>query len=323
MPSPSRELFGPRLPHVGSSKGRVLETRFGRTRAAERIWEVPVSRQESSAADLWNSSVGTVEDCIRYVACRHRLCGDDLSDFRSEVLLRLVQHDGRILRSHRQRSSLSTFLIATISNLAHDYKRRRSGRWKPSEAARRIGVLGVELEELVYRDKAALAEAVATLQSRYGTRYSRAQIERAYEYLPRRRPRRVHSAEPLAALAGSNRADERIENRRRAEISSRVAEMINSRLDAMDSEDRRILRMRFVDGLTIASIARILRIDQRRLYRRVTRCLRALRTAFKETGIAHEDVTALIGWPESELTFAALARPPQISGGSSHQLRAS
>ncbi len=202
-----------------------------------------------------------------------------------------------------------------------------------------MGSLAIELEELVYRDKAPLGEAIATLRSRHGARHSREELEKIYEELPRRSPPRVHSPEPLASLAGPSRADEGIENRRCVEISTRVAKVVNSTIEAMTAEDRQILRMRFVDGRTTASIARALRTDQRRLYRRFARCLRALRSVFEGTGIADDDVRMLIGWPSSELTFPALAgerafksrrrvdaaatgTDGQISGGSKNQLRA-
>ena len=65
------------------------------------------------------------------------------------------------------------------------------------------------------------------------------------------------------------------------ERAAGIAEVLRGELAALEPEDRLLLRQYFVEGLTVASIARALQRKQRRLYTRIEKILRRLRRALE------------------------------------------
>jgi len=74
-------------------------------------------------------------------------------------------------------------------------------------------------------------------------------------------------------------------------------------LAAMTLEDRMIVRLRFVKGMKIADVARIMDLPQRPLYRRIEAILDRFRQAIRAAAIDPRDVEALIGTPENAMDF--------------------
>jgi RNA polymerase sigma factor (sigma-70 family) len=122
----------------------------------------------------------------------------------------------------------------------------------------------------------------------------------AAERVPR--PRLVPFDDELE-VAGDASADERVrllDSKRRSAEASRV---VRQAMDAMTVEDRVILRLRYVEGKSIADISRALDVAQRPLYRRIEALLADLRRALRRAGIREDAVADLIGAPETQLDF--------------------
>jgi RNA polymerase sigma factor (sigma-70 family) len=116
------------------------------------------------------------------------------------------------------------------------------------------------------------------------------------------RPRLVPFDDELE-VAGDASADERVrllDSKRRSAEASRV---VRQAMDAMTVEDRVILRLRYVEGKSIADISRALDVAQRPLYRRIEALLADLRRALRHAGIREDAVADLIGAPETQLDF--------------------
>jgi len=105
------------------------------------------------------------------------------------------------------------------------------------------------------------------------------------------------------AVSASDRADERVAEedvRRTSEAASRV---VRETLGSWPDEDAVILRFRYGSGMSIADIARMLRLPQRPLYRRIEAMLRALRTALDEAGLDEKELLSVIGDASQEMNF--------------------
>lgn len=116
------------------------------------------------------------------------------------------------------------------------------------------------------------------------------------------RPRLVPFDDELE-IAGDASADERVrllDSRRRSAEASRV---VRQTMAAMTVEDRVILRLRYVEGKSIADIARALDVAQRPLYRRIEALLADLRRALRRAGIREDAVADLVGAAEAQLDF--------------------
>ena len=57
-------------------------------------------------------------------------------------------------------------------------------------------------------------------------------------------------------------------------------------LQELPDEDRAIIRMLYYEGLSVADIARGLRVEQKRLYPRIKQLLASLRKTLKRQGIS-------------------------------------
>jgi RNA polymerase sigma factor (sigma-70 family) len=85
------------------------------------------------------------------------------------------------------------------------------------------------------------------------------------------------------------------EQRIRETEASRLARSAETTLEAalreLDAEDRLILKMRFREGLTVPQISSSLNLDSKRLYRRIERSLKHLRSAVEAEGLTFQQVT--------------------------------
>lgn len=223
---------------------------------------------------------------------KHDAAADDTDDFASWAKLRLVESDYAILRKFRGESAVTTYLTVVMTMLYRDWRVARLGRWRPSAAARRLGDLAVQLERMVHRDGMSFAQAVRTLRSRGATDLSDAELARLWASLPprtRARPRDAGDA-PLERTPAPERADGEL---LRSEADARRAAMVDALargMAALDPEDQTILRMRFWDGRTVADISRTLRLEQKPLYRRLTRLLATLRAALERDGVSADEI---------------------------------
>jgi RNA polymerase sigma factor for flagellar operon FliA len=243
-----------------------------------------LERAECEALFLGN--LPWIRRTIAATGRRYRMSDADAEDFTSWVTLRLVENDYAVLRQFRGDSSLHTYLAVVIAMLHREYLVRSWGRWRPSAAARRAGDEAVRLEMLVHRDGFTLREAAQLLGSRGSASTSERELGALLLALPRRtRPWReelVGAVPEAATLAG---ADERVLATEVADERRAVEGALGRGLDALAPEDRRLVRLRYWEGLTIAEIARRLDVPQKPLYRRMERALARLRRTLLAAGV--------------------------------------
>ena len=249
----------------------------------------------------FEGSLGDIDRIIGSAARRLALRPDERDDFKSWVHLRLIEDDYAVIRKFGGRSSLATFLTAVVQNLARDYRIKHWGRWRPSAAAEREGTAAVLLEIHLERDGRTLDEAIESLRSNHGVRMGRVELTELAGRLSRRVRPRLEGGERVDSLAGGAPADERVVEGERAMTLSRAEEVLARSLAGLEVTDRLVLRMHYQSGLRISAIARALGLEQRQLYTRRDRSLRALRRGLDEAGLPSVDLLEALGRPASEL----------------------
>ncbi len=234
-----------------------------------------------------------IDRIIAVLARKYALTSDAQQEFRAVVLLSLVEDDYRILRAFRNESSIWTYLTKVIHNVYVSDRCSRTGRWRPSAAASRIGPLGIELERLIQVEGFLLSDALETLRTKNGEIPQDSLRELGLKASLRRRRKAMSGLRPAQAVADSD--PERDLLARERTCRSRDARTILKRsFVGLSDGDRRLLGMRFHRGLTVAEVARRLRLDQKKLYRRMSGALRRLRREIETAGFNRLDMLSMI-----------------------------
>ncbi len=237
----------------------------------------------------------TIDRVIAIIVRRNAVSAADADEFASWVRARIVDSGYAIFQKFAGRSSISTYLSVVLNNLFLDYRNSTWGRWRPSAAATRLGPIGVRLEELLLRDGATLREAIEVLRSA-GVPETDVEIGR----MSRQLPLRPQASEvPLTVLDSMTEA---VVSSPLADSESNDADKLALRIaiEALTPEEQVIMRMRFWDDMSVADIARVLRLEQKPFYRRIESIEVKLRAMLIERGLdrerAHELLTSEAAW---------------------------
>ncbi|MGE3274889.1 MAG: sigma-70 family RNA polymerase sigma factor [Vicinamibacterales bacterium] len=271
-------------------------------------------RPPSSSRDyeqLLVDHLAVVDRVVRYVARRHHLSPQDTEELASHARLKLVEDDYAILRKFEGRSRLDTYLTIVVQRMFLDLRVAEWGKWRPSAAAKRLGGGAVELERLVIRDGLALEEAVNTLVARGGDQ-TREQLLEAWSRLPSRALRRFAGEEELALVAAEGgRADQGLDEQDDRQLAERVGRALARAMEGLPAQDQLVLKLRFVDGVSVAQASRMLGIDQKGLYRRLDQVQKALRAGLEAEGIDRESIDRITGHPLVAIGDVLGVEPPE------------
>jgi len=246
--------------------------------------------------DFLTRNLPQVERVIGWVGRRRGLLADELEEFRSRVLVRLVENDYDVLRKFRGLSSVQTFLVTVIQRLLLDYIAQERGRWRPSAAALKRGALAVELEKLMVRGRRTFEEAFAALSARHGEPLDRDELFRLAAELPLRRATTLVPLELVENLAAQGQSAEKELGRiRHVEQSARLSAALRDALAVLPAEDRLLIRLRYVEGLTVAQLARSFGGNQVALYRRFEKIQERLRKLLVRRRTVRESVDEMLG----------------------------
>ena len=162
-----------------------------------------------------------------------------------------------------------------------------SGR--ASAYAKREGPAAVRLERLVTRDGWSVREAIELMCSEDASLSARWLGERARQFPPRamRRDVPINSITALREASTLLSDDEVI---RREEDSQMRDDIVHALIKELPDEDQAIFKMRFWDGMRLATIARVLHVDQLSLYPRSAKLLNTLRNRLLELGYSADRV---------------------------------
>lgn len=252
-------------------------------------------RETRSVADpqeLLVANLALVERAVAFVSRRYRLAPDEQEEFGAIVRLRLVENEYAIIRKFEGRSSFAAYITVVVQRLLLDHRVHQWGKWHPSAEARRLGEVAIEVEKLIRRDGRTVDEAMPVLQQRHGS-LTREEVQRIADRLPERAPKkRIVPLEEADAVGVESAPVLSSEHER---LSERLSSAVRDFLSKLEPEDRLALQLRFDGGMSVADISRSLRLDQKKLYRRMEAHLRDLRRALESQGIAAEEAADLIG----------------------------
>ena len=254
----------------------------------------PTPATAAQARKLLVSNLSLIRRLVGTFCRRQRRPAHEEDDALSEVLLKLVERNYRVLRRYSSQSQLSTYLATVIQNHLRDDRNRRWGKWRPSKAALSHGTVAVELEKLLVRDGFSLDEAVEVLIRNHGVKKMPADLFRLAEKLPPRALRRFETDDALQRLPVDGEIEDRLRRRTGRRRARSARQLLTRAMAELSPRERRILRDRYQDGITIATIARRRGLDQRRLYRSHDRCLAVLRRKLQATGLSRRSVAEML-----------------------------
>lgn len=257
-----------------------------------------VSRRDAAAAcrDLLTVQYDVIVDAVRFVAARHRLTRDMADELRGRVMLHLATKDYAALRAWRRECSLHTYLVTVITRVFLDFRNQEWGKAKPPALARRLGDVALHLWRLTHRKRLTFDEAVQTLHADHGVTNTRDELWDIYSRLPVASGRDFVDVSELArAEQPGADADALVRAAERETLAARVERALSDALSELDAEDRLVLKLFFANGMTRAQIARVLHLDQQRLYPRFLHLMSRLHAALLAQDVTAEDVREIIG----------------------------
>lgn len=223
-----------------------------------------------------------IDRVVAILGRRNSLSITDVEEFGAWARARIIDADYAVLRKFTGRASLSTYLSVVVTNLFHDWRNAQWGRWRPSAAATRLGPVAMRLEQLLYRDGYSIREAIELFRTS-GIDVPDSDLRRIAASIPVR----ASNAETSLEAATQTPADVD-EGMQRTVADAPLRDALRDALDELPAEDRVIVRMWFWEGESIADIARLLRLDQKKLYRRLESIEALLRSHLARRGIDRE-----------------------------------
>lgn len=245
--------------------------------------------------DPFSENAALIERAISHVCRRNRLSGPEGEDFASSTRVALIENDHARIRAFAGRSSLQTYLIVIITRLFQDWRNAQWGKWRPSAEAKRLGPLAVKLETLIVRDKRTFEEACETLLTNHGVAEDRTTLEALAARFPARTGRTFTDESALETVAATGPGpDAAFDAAQAAGGAADAASALKQVVGTLPPQDRVILKMRFHDDFSVAEIAKVMKLEQKPLYRRIDRLLSDLRAALEARGLDAPAIRAVI-----------------------------
>lgn len=268
---------------------------------AARLLNIPV--KPIDAEEVFLTNLCLIDKAIGYVCHRNHVNRDEEEEFGSYVKFKLIESNYAIIRKFEGRSAFSTYMTTVIQRMFFQYRVQMWGKWRPSAQARRLGDKGITLERLLTRDGYSYSEALAVLTTGEPPVFTAEEIEAIYVRLPIRQPRPVL----VAAMENTDKGpsvEPALFSGERAVIARHTAATIDKAIATMESEDQIILRMRFWNGKKIPDIAQALKLDDKKLYKRITKLLAQLKFTLEGAGVEAADAREILDHSDHELAFA-------------------
>ncbi|MFN7976584.1 MAG: sigma-70 family RNA polymerase sigma factor [Vicinamibacterales bacterium] len=282
--------------------------------------DLPHDVAVAAARRLLEESYDQVVETVRYVAARNRLTRDTADELRSRVMVHLTSNDYGVLRRWRGDSTLHTYLVTVVGNVYLDLRNQEWGKAKPPAVARREGPVAMLLWRLTHRKRLSFDEAVSLMLTQYEVTATREDLWAMFQQFPPARGRYFVDVNELADREQpGGEADVLVQQRDLDTLASRVDRALAKALDGLTADDQLILKLFFCDGVTRAGIARIMQLDQQRLYPRFLKLLETLQRALEAEGVGAQDVRRLTS-AEASATMPAFARLKNLPVGPSQQV---
>jgi RNA polymerase sigma factor (sigma-70 family) len=231
-----------------------------------------------SQADL-----AILSQVVREVTRSRRLSAADAQDFAQNVQLRLVERNYDLFQRFTGRSSLRTYLTVAITRMLLDWLNSTYGKWRPCAAAVRMGAHAIRLDRLVDREGYTLDQALEMMRADRDVP-SETELRRMADQLPRRPHRRMVSDEVLESMSMMT-FDDPVEAAEDRSARGRIHEALSAALRQLTPEERKLIQLRYQQKLSVRTLADVLSVEPKTLYRRFDRTLQALRRSLLAAGV--------------------------------------
>jgi RNA polymerase sigma factor for flagellar operon FliA len=270
-------------------------------------YNAPTFEPRVDYSKLLTENLGLLKSVVQSVARRHHLAIEEAEEAFGDLQLKLVENDYQILRQFQQRASLRTYLTVVATRHVLDRRNAIWGRWRPSIHAKRMGRVAILLERMLMRDRLTFEEAVQSLRYNHNIVATDDELHRISAGFPQRSTRQFVDAAVLDDVPAPEMPGVDLDASRTSTLAGKIAAAMRSALAELDSIDRLILKMHFQESIRISSIAKVLKIEQKLLYRRRDRVLAGLAHQLAREGIARDEVRAIIG---DDLQFGLAEETP-------------
>lgn len=257
------------------------------------------------AEALFIEQLATIDRAIGFACRRGALPEAGREDFASWAKLKLIDNGYAIIRKFDRRSSFAAYISVVVQRLLLDYRIASWGRWRASAEAQRMGEAAVTIEAMVHRDGRSVEEVLPMLKRRW-PELTRSTVEDVLCRLPGRTPRPRDVELELAIHHVGSTADDVFDGAFAAERMERarlIATIIRTTIASMVEDERLIMRLRYEGGMSVADISKMLKIEQKPLYRRIQRGLLQLREKLECAGIQAVDVLEVLSTRGADLDF--------------------
>ena len=193
------------------------------------------------------------------------------------------------IRSFKGGCDFRIYLSTVIANLARDGKDRKWGKWRPCEAAKRLGEAAIRVDTLLNRDGLSFDHARARLATE-GFEMNAEELERLAATFPQRARRREVSDEVLAEHAAPDPApDQALAQKQALDRKDLVMQALRAEIEALGDPERLAMRL-ILDGVKAAVIAPLLGLEPNAIYPFVQRAKAVLREQLEARGFGPGDV---------------------------------
>jgi len=252
--------------------------------------------------EIFLENLKYIEQVIAQSCRKSNFSPQEAEDFEGHVKLKLIEDDYAVIRKFRgdNGATLQTYLTWVIKRALLDYKDHIWGKYRESAEAKRLGPVAIRLETLMVRDRHSFEEACEILRTNEGIEMSVAELADLRAKLPHRVPPQVVGEDPLQfEPAPGLRPDQQLLENEREAFRRRVYMGLKRALDTLPQNDHLLVKLWI--KFSIADIARIRKVEQKPLYRRMDKILKALRKALERQGVRREEIKELLGPLEDDL----------------------
>ena len=233
---------------------------------------------------------------------------NEVLELSNRVLDQLSKNDFQVLKRFQNQARFTTYLSTIIANQAVDLIRKRRGRDRTGDRARRYGELGHHIYQKIIIEGLTVEKAYQEICTGPTLTQTREEFDQIVEKIrgsgnnPVRflhlddgsiKPETISGLESASAVANGNSNNpetitiEKTGQRKAAEILNRI-------IRELRGEERLILRMRYPAGddepLAVETIAQKLGISQKAVYKRLHRIFNKCRKMINEMGVDIHDL---------------------------------
>lgn len=267
--------------------------------ADETVTELLEQLSAAGVDAAWTEFLARYASLIKRVICRHELDDERAVECYDYVCGALSDDGFRRLLSFREEgpARFRTWLLAVVSNLAVDWRRKNRGRARPPQCVVRLPDLDRQVYHYIYERRVSRARCLEILEPRFPglTPVAVSEINARLFTLLTPQQRWHLSAKPQACQALTCNAVPDDDDDPTLQVAADepgpealVAETQDRRrlqqaLARLPADQRLLLRLRYEQGLTLAEVARLTgQRDPFRANRRILAAIEALAGAMRE-----------------------------------------